>query len=722
MNEIRGEPHATPLDSGLAALCAVANFHRLPADPVDLERQLNLRGRCSTPGELVRLSRLIGLKGKVVEIAGLSQIARAPTPALVILRDGSTAIYLGLTNKSCYRVLDPLLLTRRDLAPVEFELLAGRHLILLQRRSGDHAATTGNIGFAWVLASVWRYRRPLCQVILASLFIQILTLLSPLLFQMVMDRVFWNRASSTLVLITVALLTTMAFEVVLRFLRSYALAHTANRIDVELGQRLFRHLLSLPLSYFETRPAGQTAARLRELESIRSFLTGQALFCTLDVFFATSSLAILFFYSTRLAMIVAVMLPVYFLIGAFVTPSLRARMQERFSSGALAQQFLLESIAGIQTLKSIGVESDIHMLWEERLATYVRTSFRTAILAISGQTAVQLTSRISSAALLFTGVEAAMDGQLTIGQLVAFNLIAGQVAQPVLRLSYAWQDFQQARVSVERLNDILTTEPEGDTTIYAPSSRPHGSIEFCNVTFRYQPGLPFVLREFSMKINAGDVVGIVGPSGSGKSSIARLIQRLHLPSDGRILIDETDIAHLDLAWVRRGIGVVFQEPLLFNRTILENIAISNPAMSRRSVIHAARLSGADEFISRLPHGYETIIEERGCNLSGGQRQRIAIARAIAAEPSVLILDEATSELDFEGEQKIRTNLRKIAEGRTVIVIAHRLSMVRNCDRIFAIVDGRMIESGTHQELMRLNGGVYARLWQRQFDDGIGGVT
>ena len=719
MNEFTGDTVSAPFDSGLAALCAIANYYRLPADPEHLERALNLRGRHSTPAELLRLARKLGLKGRLVATPTGSALERVPTPALATMRDGACAIYLGMTRERLYRLFDPVLRQRHDLPHGEIEAALGTHLMVLQRHSGAASEGAAAVGFAWFLASIWRYRRPLSHVLIASLLIQLFAIISPFLFQAVMDQVVQHQASATLLVITVALVATVAFDVLLTFLRSYALAHTANRIDVELGQRLFAHLLSLPLSYFETRPAGQTAARLRELETIRGFLTGQALFSVLDVVFATASIAVMFLYSTILAVIVTSMVPVYLLIGGIFTPLLRRRMQERFMRGAQSQQFLLESISGILTLKSAAVEADTRLQWEERLAAYVRTGFRATLLATAGQSAVQVVTRLSSVAVLFVGVRETIEGRLTIGQLVAFNMIAAQVVQPLLRLSQVWQEFQQARISVERLNDILTTPPEPAGATSAPAGRPLGAIEFCGVSFRYQAGMPFVLRDLSLQIAAGEVVGIVGPSGSGKSSIARLIQRLHLPTTGRVLIDGQDVAQLDPAWIRTGIAVVFQEPLLFHRTVRENISLSNPSLSRHAVVRAARLAGADEFIMRLPLAYDTMIEERGGNLSGGQRQRIAIARALASDPSVLILDEATSELDFEGERLVRGNLRKIAEGRTVIIIAHRLSMVRNCDRIFTIADGRLIETGTHAQLLDVEDGVYARLWRLQYEDGAG---
>ena len=446
---------------------------------------------------------------------------------------------------------------------------------------GIHAA---HFSFAWFLPSIWRYKRALGHVLLASLALQIFALVTPLFFQVVIDKVLVHRSASTLDVIVIGLIGISCFDVLLQFLRSYALTHTTNRIDVELGQRLFAHLLRLPISYFETRPAGQTVARVRELEAIRSFITGQGLFAALDLVFTVVMVAVLFIYSVKLALIVMATVPLYILIAAIIAPALRERVKEKFNRGAHSQQFLVETIIGAQTIKASAVEPVMRVEWEERLAAYIRTGFEAALMAFGGQDAIQLVNKLSTALLLFFGAVAVMDGELTVGSIVAFNMISGQVAQPILRLSQLWQDFQQVAISVARLGDILAV---------------------------------------------------------------------------------------------------------------------------------AELAGAHEFIAKLPMGYDTPIEERGANLSGGQRQRLAIARALATNPRILILDEATSALDYESEVIIQQNMAKIVRGRTVVIVAHRLSTVRNADRIVGMVDGRIVEMGSHDELINREKGLYKRLWSIQ---------
>ena len=505
------------------------------------------------------------------------------------------------------------------------------------------------------------------------------------------------------------------FETILQFLRTYTLSHTTNRIDVELGRRLFHHLFRLPLAYFETRPAGQTVARMRELETIRSFLTGQGLTSLLDLVFTLIFFAVMFIYSVKLTLVVLASIPVYIVIASLIRPVLREQINEKFNRGARSQQFLVESIVGAQTLKAASVEPMMQAQWEERLAAYVRTSFDAGISGALGQNLIQYVSKVTTALILFIGAQSVIEGTMTVGELIAFNMIASQVVQPILRLSQLWQDFQQVQVSVARLGDILNAPPEPVPQNLLTLPPPRGAIEFRDVTMRYRPDAADALRNVSLSIEPGEVIGVVGPSGSGKSTLTKLIQRLYSPQSGQVMIDGVDVAQLDPGWLRRQIGVVLQENILFNRTIHENIALGDPAMPRVMVMQAARLAGADEFIAQLPQGYDTMIEERGANLSGGQRQRIAIARALVANPRILILDEATSALDYESERIIQENMRSIVRGRTVIIIAHRLAAVRPCSRIVGMQRGEIVEVGAHEELLARKDGLYARLWALQSD-------
>ncbi len=702
------------VDSGLIALCGVAGFFRVAADAATLRRDLALQGSDpASPEDIVRAARRIGLKAALGGLASPAALLTLPSPSLLRRRDGSFIVFGGIPAEGQCRTVDPVSRTE-NVAPVE-EVYAGLDPIVIRvarRLLGPGAAPTG-FGFRWFLPSIWRYRRPLGHVLLASLFVQLFGLVTPLFFQVVVDKVLAHKSESTLTILVVGLIALGAFDVFLQYLRAYALSHTASRLDVELGQRLFSHLLRLPISYFESRSAGQTVARVRELETIRSFLTGSGLFSIIDFLFTFIFIAVLFAYSTHLAFVVLLTIPVYLAISAVVRPFLREKVNERFTKGAMSQQFLVETVVGIQTVKASAIEPVAQREWEDRLASYVKTSFDATMLGSVGQNAVQYVSKLSTAAILFFGAHAVMSGDMTIGQLIAFNMIAAQVTLPILRLSQLFQDLQQVQVSVERLGDILNEPQERSPRMRQQLPPLRGFIEFRNVGFRYRPGQPDVLREIGLRIRPGEVIGIVGPSGSGKSTLTKLVQRFHMPSDGQVLIDGHDLANVDPAWLRRQIGVVLQDNLLFNRTLHENIALANPATNRAQVIAAARLAGADTFISHLPEGYDTMIEERGANLSGGQRQRIAIARALITDPPLLILDEATSALDYESERVIQNNMRDIVRGRTVIIIAHRLAAVRRCNRIIGMRDGRIVEAGTHDELLARSGGLYARLWALQ---------
>ncbi|WP_337925505.1 type I secretion system permease/ATPase [Croceicoccus gelatinilyticus] len=550
-------------------------------------------------------------------------------------------------------------------------------------------------------------------MLLGSFFLQLMGLASPIFFQLVIDKVLVHQSMTTLEVLAIGLATVLVFETLLSGLRNWLFAHTTNRVDAELSASLFRHLVALPLSYFEARRVGDSVARVRELENIRNFLTSNAVTVVIDLFFTIVFFIVMYLYSPMLTLIVALTVPIYAVISVVVTPPLRARLDEKFKRGAENQAFLVETVTGIGTLKAMAVEPRMRDKWEKQFAGYTKTGFDVTVLANWGSHAIQLVSKLTTVAILFFGAKAVIAGDLSVGSLVAFNMLAGRVAQPILRLSQLWQDFQQVRISVDRLGDILNAPAEPEHNPNRASLPPiKGAISFDKVRFRYRADAPEALRGVSLDIAPGEMLGIVGPSGSGKSTLTKLVQRLYVPEQGRVLVDGTDLALVDPAWLRRQVGVVLQENILFNRSVRENIGLANPTLPMERVIAAAELAGAHEFILTLSHGYDTIIEERGSNLSGGQRQRLAIARALITDPKILILDEATSALDAESEEIIQNNLARIAMGRTVLIIAHRLSAVRACDRIITIEAGDITEAGTHDQLLR-KGGRYAQLYSKQ---------
>lgn len=714
-------PLFTPMDSGLAGLAVIAGYYRIAADPAQMRHQLALTGRFAAAEDIVRGANVLELRSRILRRIKAKRLATIPYPALIGLKDGTFGVLAASPTKGLARLLDPIVRIARELPIEDIAALSSGEVVLVTRRLGGAGTDPRTFGFRWFLPSILRYRRPLAQVVIASLFVQLFALITPVFFQLIVDKVLVHKGVSTLTVLIVGLMTLGLFESVLQFLRAYTLSHTTNRMDVELGRRLFHHLFRLPLAYFETRATGQTVARVRELETIRGFLTGQGLTSLLDLVFTAVFFVVMFIYSPTLTLVVLGTIPVYLLIAVLIRPILREQINEKFNRGARSQQFLVESIVGAPTLKAASVEPMMQAQWEERLASYVRTSFDAGVTGALGQNLIQYVSKVTTALILLFGAQAVINGAMTVGELIAFNMIASQVVAPILRLAQLWQDFQQVQVSVARLGDILNTPPEPMPQNLLTLPPPRGGIDLRGVSLRYRPDAAEALRNVTLSIAPGEVIGFVGASGSGKSTLVKVVQRLYSPQAGQIMLDGIDIAQLDPGWLRRQIGVVLQENILFNRSIHENIALGDPAVARAWVIEAARLAGADEFIAQMPQGYDTIIEERGANLSGGQRQRIAIARALATNPRILIFDEATSALDYESERIVQENMRAIVRGRTVLIIAHRLAAVRPCTRIVGMERGAIVEIGSHEELLARKGGLYARLWALQSDQARGGA-
>ncbi|WP_152222306.1 type I secretion system permease/ATPase [Pseudomonas sp. SCB32] len=699
-----------PQDTGLICLVMLARFHNIAASPEQLAHEFMPPGERFGSAELLLAARKIGLKAKSVR-SKPERLAHTPLPAMARDHEGRYFIIARIDQDKTL-IQDPVQGRPEVLA---LDALNSRWTgeLLLFRSEASQAAELSRFDFTWFIPAIVKYRKLLGEVLVASFVLQIFALLTPLFFQVVMDKVLVHRGLSTLDVLAVGLLGIMLFETLLSGLRSYVFVHTASRIDVELGARLFRHLISLPLAYFQARRVGDSVARVRELENIRSFLTGNAITLLLDVLFSVVFIAVMFFYSGWLTLVVILSLPLYFVLSLLITPLLRARVQESFSRGAENQAFLVESINGIDTLKSMAVEPQVTRKWDNQLAAYVSASFKTQTLSTFANEGVSLIGKLVTVATLWLGARLVIDGQLTVGQLVAFNMLAGRVAQPIMRLAQLWTNFQQTGVSVQRLGDILNSQTE--LTQATRSSLPalRGQVEFDQVHFRYRPDGSEVLRGVSLAIRPGEVIGIVGRSGSGKSTLTRLLQRLYVPERGRVLVDGMDLALADVSSLRRQIGVVLQDNLLFNRSIRENIALTDPGAPMEAVIQAARLAGAHEFILELPEGYDTLVGEHGSSLSGGQRQRIAIARALIGNPRILIFDEATSALDYESERVIQQNMKAICQGRTVLIIAHRLSAVRDANRIIVMDRGQIVEQGTHGELLTLQAGHYSRLHRLQ---------
>jgi len=701
------------LDTGLACLVMLARFHNLAASPEQLAHEFAEDGRAFGRGELLLAAKKLGLKAKSAR-SKPERLTHTPLPAIAASVDGRFFIIARIDDGKAL-IHDPQSQRPEVLGFEELEARWTGELIMI-RSEASLAGELSKFDFTWFIPAIVKYRKLLGEVLLVSFVLQIFALLTPLFFQVVMDKVLVHRGLSTLDVIAIGLLGIMLFETALSGLRSYVFAHTASRIDVELGSRLFRHLVSLPLAYFQARRVGDSVARVRELENIRSFLTGNAITLLLDVLFSVVFIAVMFVYSGWLTLVVILSLPLYFLISLLVTPLLRARLQESFNRGAENQAFLVETVNGIDTLKSMAVEPQIGRKWDNQLAGYVAASFKTQTLSTIANESVGLVGKLVTVATLWLGARLVIDGDLSVGQLIAFNMLAGRVSQPIMRLAQLWTNFQQTGVSVQRLGDILNARTELSQATRSALPPLKGEIEFDQAHFRYRPDGSEVLRGISLHIRPGEVIGVVGRSGSGKSTLTRLLQRLYVPERGRVLVDGMDLALADVSSLRRQIGVVLQDNMLFARSIRENIALTDPGAPIEAVIQAARMAGAHEFILELPEGYDTVVGEHGASLSGGQRQRIAIARALMGNPRILIFDEATSALDYESERIVQQNMKAICQGRTVIVIAHRLSAVRDANRILVMDRGQIVEQGSHAELLTHQAGHYSRLYRLQQGD------
>lgn len=692
-------------DTGAECLAMVLAFHEVSASAAQISHEFADESGATTSNGVVRAARKSGLKANLRRV-DFAKLHKSPLPVIAESKDGSFFIIAKATPEKV--LVQRIGQNPSELSIADLTLDTKEQVVFCAKRA---SAMIGDLkfGFKWFIPAIVKYKKLFSEVLLASFFLQMFGLITPLFFQVIIDKVLVHRSLTTLDVLIVGLVGITVFEALLGYLRTYLFSHTTSRVDVQLGSQLFKHLLALPISYFESRPTGQTVARVHELDSIRDFITSSALTVVIDLLFTVVFFAVMWVFSPTLTLIVMGAIPFYVVLSFLITPTLMRRVEERFYRGAINQSFLVESIAGAETLKSMAVEPQMQNRWDENLAAYVKASFRTVTLGAFGSQTVMFINKITTALVLWYGARLVMGAELTVGQLVAFNMLAGQVSQPVIRIAQLWQDFQQFRISIRRLGDILNTKTE-KLTASTPQGLPpiKGKIEFQNVTFRYRTDEPEILKSVDLVISAGETIGIVGRSGSGKSTITKLIQRLHIPEQGRVLIDGMDMNIIDPAWLRRQVGVVLQDNILFNRTVRDNIALSSPAMPMDRVIRAAEFAGAHEFILQLPMGYDTLLEERGSNLSGGQRQRIAIARALATVPRILILDEATAALDYESEREFQKNMKAVEKNRTVVIIAHRLSTIRNADRIIVMDQGRIVEQGTHAELMAMNG-VYREL-------------
>ena len=700
------------METGLIAIEIAARIHAVPMDVQSVRKKYFVERELS-PEEMIRILRDHGFKARLRRLAGLEELKGYPLPQILLAPEGGYHVLIGIKEGKCL-IFDTGQKAIREVGEEGLRGLWSGDVVALRPRFRQ---TEFASSFKWLFMEFFRFRSIFYEVVGASFFIQSFGLVTPLFIQVIIDKVLPHHAVSTLQVVAAAFLAVILFESCMNFLRNYLLYHTANKVDAGLGARVYRHLLSLPYRYFETRRVGTIIARVRELENLRQFMTNVSLTVLLDTVFSVVFIAVMALYSVALTLLVLGFVAVIAVVSFIATPHIKARLDEKFHRGAVAQSFLVESVTGIQTVKSMALEGRMVRDWENHLGDYIQSAFNLANVGNVAVTASQALQKLMTLAVITVGVGLVFDNRLSVGQLIAFQMFASQLSGPVLRLVHMWQDFQQARLSLERIGDIVNTPSE--VTGGSVSLRDlKGSIVFRDVKFRYAHDGPLVLDGVSLAVQPGEMIGIVGRSGSGKSTVARLVQRLYHPQEGVIAVDGIDLRHMDPLFLRTRIGMVPQESFLFSGTIRENIAMAMPDADMERVIAASRIAGAHEFIAEMPLGYDTVVEERGVSLSGGQRQRIAIARALITNPRIVIFDEATSALDYESERAIRNHLGHIRKGRTVILIAHRLNMMRDCDRILVLDRGRIVEAGDHASLMK-KGGLYAHLCKQQEIEGGG---
>jgi ATP-binding cassette subfamily B protein len=702
-----------PIPETLACFQMLTQLMKLPfrRDSIEKVLQDNIRRGLKPSLQLCgQLAASLGLHVMGAKVPAVSG-TRLQVPSMLPWKDGFALVVAS--NEQGLKLASPKH-GMVVLAPDELEASfpEGIELLLMER---SNATPDQKFGPGWFWPALKRYRSVLIQVLAASFVVQLFTLANPLLIQVIIDKVISQRSLDTLQVLGFALVVVTILEGILNSLKTFLFAETTNRIDQRLGSEVIDHLLRLPLGYFDRRPVGELGTRVAELEKIRNFLTGQALTTILDAAFSVIYIMVMVVYSWLLTLIALSVLPIQIGLTLLGAPLFRRQYRAAAEENAKTQSHLVEVLTGIQTVKAQNVEMVSRWRWQEFYSNYIARTFEKTITGTALNQTSQVLQKISQLMVLWIGASLVLSGELTLGQLIAFRIISGYVTQPLLRLSTIWQSIQELKVSFERLADVIDTPQESNEVDKSKVMLPpiQGQVRFENLSFSFGPGKPEVLKDVNLDIESGTFVGIVGQSGSGKSTLMKLLPRLYDPTKGRILIDDYDINKVELYSLRRQIGIVPQDPLLFSGTVSENIALTNPDVSSEEIVKAARLANAHDFIMELPSGYSTPVGERGANLSGGQRQRIAIARTLLSNPKLLVMDEATSALDYETERKVCDNLHEKLTDQTVFFITHRLSTIRQADVIVMMHQGAVVEIGTHDDLMKHKGRYFALYRQQE---------
>lgn len=691
------------MQSALRSLEIVGALNNVRIDSRAIIRDYALNSAPSFE-ELIRIAKDKGFKAKIKPLT-IKNLVSYPLPCIARDKNG---VYFNILKVDTSKNEVLIFKDKNEPYAIKFEELLSilnpnpKMIVLKHKLLNDRI----KFGFGWFYARMLSYKKIVGEILIASFVIQLFGLVTPLFTQVVLDKVLVHHSLSTLNVIAVAFGAVIIFEMLLGLSRNYIFAHTTSKIDARLGAMLFDHLIKLPMIYFENRKVGNIVARVRELDSIREFIANKSVTVLLDMLFSVVFVIMMLLYSVKLTLVALGFVTIIATLYFFATPKLRARLEDKFQMGARSNSYLVESITGISTVKSLAIEGSMQRLWEDFLAKYVKSSFELSNLSNILSGIANALSKLMTLAILYLGVGLVIENKLSVGQLIAFQMFAGQFSAPIMRLVGLWNEFQQALLSVDRLGDILNTPKEQENGNAITLSEIKGSVKFDNVSFKYSPNSPTVLQNFSLEVKPNNSIGIVGRSGSGKSTLTRLLQRLYYANEGAIYIDGVDIRHMNPSWLRQNIGVVLQDSYLFSGSVKENIAYAYPSASMDLILQASKVAGADEFISMLPEGYDTLVGERGSSLSGGQKKRIAIARAILTNPRILIFDEATSALDYESEKIISNNLAAIKKNRTVFIVAHRLSTVKECNEIIVLDKGKLIEREDHESLMKQCGYYY----------------
>ena len=703
----KGEPNET-----IACLSMLCKELEIPfrKDTVEKIIRDELKKQGSISEQVIGgIAGLLGLNASAASLP--SELGtRIPTPAIVKWKESYALLQQSNSNELV------LLSPREGLITVkaedfETEFSENIKVILVQKSS---ITPNKKFNLEWFIPALKKYRGSLILVLIASFIVQLFGLANPLLIQVIIDKVISQRSLDTLQILGIALVFVTILGGILGGLRTFLFAETTNRIDTRLGAEVIDHLLRLPLRYFDKRPVGELGSRISELEKIRDFLTGQALTTILDAMFSVIYIVVMVLYSLTLTIVALGVVPIQILLTLLGSPLLRRQIREIAKQNAKTQSHLVEVLTGVQTVKAQNVEIVSRWKWQDLYSGYISRTFEKTITTTALSQVSTVLQQLSQLLVLWIGASLVLQGKMSLGQLIAFRIISGYVTQPLLRLSSIWQSIQELKVSFERLADIIDTQEESSEADKANIPLPEidGEVKFDNITFRFPNATQDVLKNINITIPKGKFVGIAGQSGSGKSTLMKLLPRLYEINNGKILIDNYDIQKIELYSLRKQIGIVPQEPLLFSGSVSENIAITNPNSSSNEIVEAAKAANAHDFIMELPEGYSTNVGERGAGLSGGQKQRIAIARTILNKPKLLIMDEATSALDYNSERKVCENLRKSCKNKTVFFITHRLTTIKNADIIIMMDQGNIHEIGSHEDLMN-NKGMYYALYRQQ---------